>query len=414
MKPLLLVLALALPLPARDLAPSRELPVSKPGQVGMSAEKLGEIGPTVDKLIEQRKLAGASVIVLRKGQVVYREDFGMRDRGRELPVEDDTIFRIYSMSKAITSAAIMMLAERGKLDLDNPVHKFVPELKDTKVWTNGGEVAPERPPTVRDLLRHTAGYGYGWGNHPVDAIAKKADLLNRDITLEEMGRRAGSVPLRFQPGTQWMYGINTDMLGRVVEVASGRKFGTFLQQNLFDPLDMKDTGFHVPAAKRDRFTVVYGGGGLLVPAEKIDRSPFLKNPKLQSGGGGLVSTIRDYARFLQMIANGGEFQGKRYLKEPSVALMTTNQLPKEIKAISFGKEVRHGVGFGLGFAVRTADTAWDPHARIGEFGWGGMASTHYWVSPRDELVVVTMEQTLPYSWTLERALKPIVYDAIAK
>jgi CubicO group peptidase (beta-lactamase class C family) len=414
MKSVLLFLALALPLAARDIAPSRELPVSKPEQVGMSAEKLAEIGPTVGKLIKRRKLAGASVIVLRKGHVVYREDFGMRDRGRKSPAEDDTIFRIYSMSKAITSTAIMMLAERGKLGLDDPVHKFIPELKGTKVWTKEGEVAAQRAPTVRDLLRHTAGYGYGWGNHPVDALAKKADLLNRNITLEEMGRRAGSVPLRFQPGTQWMYGINTDMLGRIVEVASGQDFGTFLKKNLFDPLDMKDTGFHVPEANKDRFSVVYGGGGLLVPTEKIERSPFLKKPKFQSGGGGLVSTIRDYARFLQMIAKRGEFQGRRYLKEPSVALMTTNQLPKEIKAISFGKEVRHGVGFGLGFAVRTADTAWDPHARLGEFGWGGMASTHYWVSPRDELVVVTMEQTVPYSWTLERALKPIIYDAIVK
>ena len=217
----------------------------------------------------------------------------------------------------------------------------------------------------------------------------------------------------FQPGTQWNYGINTDLLGRVVEVASGQTFDEFLKKRLFDPLGMSDTGFHVPAEKARRLADVFQRKGFfLTTSEPGKTSPFLKKPANLSGGGGLVSTINDYARFLQMVANGGEFQQKRYLKEETVNLMTTNQLPDEIASISLGEQ-RHGTGFGLGFAVRTApDKRWDKHAVVGEYGWGGMASTHYWVSPKHKLIVITMEQTLPFNWNLESLLKPIVYKAI--
>ncbi|NNC90070.1 MAG: beta-lactamase family protein [Akkermansiaceae bacterium] len=416
MKCLLILLMIAAPLWARESSAPRELPVAAPEDFGLSPAKLARIGPAVTSLIEERKLAGASVMVLRRGHVVYRRNFGHRNRALEQPVEDDTIFRIYSMTKAITSAAVMMLVEEGQIGLDDPAAKFIPPLAGVKVWTKDGEVDPDRPPTVRDLLRHTSGYSYGWGPHPVDKATQKADPLDRGHSLEELGQRAGAIPLRFQPGTAWHYGISTDLLGRVVEVASGRPFDRFLQDRLFDPLDMRDTGFHVPARKKARFSVVYGGSGgkPLVPVEPVSTSRFLKKPKNLSGGGGLVSTIRDYARFLQMIANGGEFQGRRYLRSGSVALMTTDQLPGGIGHISLGPEARLGVGFGLGFCVRTADSTWDPAARIGEFGWGGMASTHYWVSPRDQLVVITMEQTLPFNWNLERAVKPLVYDALVK
>ena len=199
----------------------------------------------------------------------------------------------------------------------------------------------------------------------------------------------------------------------MAEAASGKKFSDFLQERFFKPLGMPDTGFHVPADKADRLADVYAGrGGVLITAEPAKGSKFLKPPAHQSGGGGLVSTITDYARFLQMIANGGTFQGKTYLKKDTVNLMTTNQLPNSIPAITLG-QTRYGTGFGLGFSVRTAiHKQWDKHARVGEYGWGGMASTHYWVSPKDELVVVTMEQTLPYNSNLETTLKPIIYQAI--
>lgn len=412
----LLFLALILiPLSAKEIT-RQPLPTTKPEEVGMSSEQLAKINPAVEKFISDKKLGGASVIVLRKGRIVFQNQYGFASRAEKKPVTKDTIFRIYSMTKSITSAAAMMLFEEGKLDLDDPIHKHLPEFKKLTVWQKNGEPIPPNPaPTVRDLLRHTAGLSYGWSGHPVDAFYQKAQPIARDKTLSEMTTAISTAPLLYQPGTQWVYGINTDVLARVIEVASGQPFDQFLKKRLFTPLGMSDTAFHVPAEKAKRLADVYGGkAGLLVTVEPAKGSPFLQKPAHLSGGGGLVSTITDYARFLQMIANGGTFQDKRYLKEETVNLMTTNQLPKAIPAISLG-EVRHGVGFGLGFNVRIADDKrWDPDAALGEFGWGGMASTHYWISPKDELVVVTMEQTLPYNWNLERAIKPLVYAAIRR
>jgi CubicO group peptidase (beta-lactamase class C family) len=402
-----------LPLCAKEL-PHQPLPVGKPEDVGMSSETLARIDPAVENLIEKKRLAGGSIIVLRKGHIVYQKQFGLANRTEKKNVKKDTLFRIYSMTKGITSAAAMMLFNEGKLDLDDPISKHLPEFKNLTVWKKNGNPVPAKPaPTIRDLLRHTAGFSYGWSRHPVDAFYKKAQPLNRNKSLAEMIQAIANAPLLYQPGTQWVYGINTDILARVVEVASGKTFENFLQSRFFTPLGMPDTGFHVPAEKAHRLADVFGGGaGLLVTTEPGKDSQFLQQPAHQSGGGGLVSTINDYARFLQMIANGGIFQGKRYLKEETVKLMTTNQLPDQIPAISLG-ETRHGTGFGLGFSVRTAsDKRWAPDSVIGEYGWGGMASTHYWISPKHDLIVVTMEQTLPYNWNLEQAVKPIVYQAL--
>ena len=410
---LLLFLLLFLPLGARE-TPNQPLPIVDPEKAGMAPEVLAKIDPAVEKLIETNRLAGGSIIVLRKGQIVYQKQFGFANRAEKKPVEKDTLFRIYSMTKGITSAAAMMLYDEGKLDLDDPISKHLPEFKNLTVWQKNGDPVPADPaPTIRDLPRHTAGFSYGWSPHPVDAFYQKAQPLSRNKTLAEMTRAIAGAPLLYQPGTRWVYGINTDVLARVVEVASGQTFEEFLQARFFTPLDMPDTGFHVPAAKAHRLADVFGRkAGLLVTTEPGKTSQFLKKPAHQSGGGGLVSTINDYARFLQMIASGGTFQGKRYLKEETVKLMTTNQLPDKIPAISLG-ETRHGVGFGLGFNVRIApDSRWDKDAVVGEFGWGGMASTHYWVSPKHQLVVVTMEQTLPYNWNLEEIVKPLVYEAI--
>lgn len=393
---------------------AKEIPTAKPEDVGMSSEALAKIDPAVEKLIKQKKLAGGSVLVLRQGKIIYKKQFGFASRAAKKPLAEDTIFRIYSMTKAITSAAALMLHDEERLKLDDPISKHLPEFESLTVWKGGAEPIKASPaPTVRDLLRHTAGFSYGWGGTPVDRLYQKFKPLDRNKTLSEMTRAVADVPLLYRPGKKWVYGINTDVLARVVEAASGKKFSTFLEERFFTPLGMTDTGFHVPADKADRLADVYAGkAGVLVTAEPAKESPFLKSPAHQSGGGGLVSTITDYGRFLQMIANGGNFQGKTYLKKDTVRLMTTNQLPKEIPAIILGQQ-RHGTGFGLGFSVRTAiDNRWDKDARLGEFGWGGMASTHYWVSPKDELVVVTMEQTLPYNSNMEKTLKPIIYEAI--
>lgn len=414
MKYLVLPLLL-LSLQAKE-APFQPLPVSKPEDLGMSSEALAEIDPAVETLIEKNRLAGGSVIVLRKGHIVYQKQFGYANRAEKKPVKKDTIFRIYSMTKGVTSAAAMMLADEGKLNLDDPITRFLPEFRLLTIWKRNEDPVDADPlPSIRDLLRHTAGFSYGWSGHPVDRYYRRFKPLDRNKTLAEMTRAISGVPLLYEPGTKWVYGINTDILARVVEVASGQSFSEFLQSRLFTPLGMPDTGFHVPEAKAHRLADVFASkAGFLVTTEPGRTSQFLKKPAHQSGGGGLVSTINDYARFLQMITNGGEFQGKRYLKEETVKLMTTNQLPDSIGSISLGS-TRHGTGFGLGFSVRTnPDKRWDADAALGEFGWSGMASTHFWVSPKDELAVITMEQTLPYNWNLEKALKPIVYRALKK
>ncbi len=408
------ILALLNPLQAKEPV-TKKLPVAEPETLGMSSEELAKISPAVEKLIKKNLLAGGSVLVMRKGHIVYQNQFGFRNKATKAPVKADTIFRIYSMTKAVTSAAAMRLNDQGKIDLDAPISKYLPEFENLTVWQAKGDPKPANPaPTVRDLLRHTAGFSYGWSNHPVDQLYKKAKPLSKRKNLSEMITSVKDIPLLYQPGTRWVYGINSDVLGRVVEVASGEPLDEHLEKHFFKPLGMVDSGFYVPKDKANRFSVCYGSkAGFLIPTDRIIGSAYLERNKHLSGGGGLVSTITDYARFLQMIANGGDFQGKKYLSMKSINLMTTNQLPKEIEAISFGKEVRHGVGFGLGFCVRTdADKRWDADAPKGEYGWGGAASTHYWVSPKHQLVVITMEQTMPYNWNLEKTLKPIIYNAI--
>lgn len=384
---------------------------------GMSAEKLEAIAPTVEKLIEAEKLVGANVLVMRRGEIVYQRSFGHRDRENGKPMEKDTLFRIYSMTKALTSTAALMLCEEGKMSLDDPVELHLPELTDPKVWvTEGSVVAAKRSPTVRDLLRHTSGLGSLRAAHPVSRFYREGWLIERNRTLDRLVDNVGKAPLLYEPGTRWVYGTSTDILAAVVASAAGKPFEDFIDERLIKPLGMIDTAYSVPAGKAGRLSTSYRmKRGALVVGDPAEGARVLQEPSFKGGGSGLISTINDYARFLQMIANGGEFQGKRYLREDTVDLMRTNQLPRQLPAIEFGKEIRHGTGFGLGFCVRFAhDNRWDKDAAIGEYGWGGAASTHYWISPKHDLVVVTMEQTMPYNWNLEKSLKPLIYSAINK
>lgn len=398
---------------------SAELPTAKPADVGMSASELAKVDAVLEKLVADERLAGVTVAIARKGHVVHLKSFGQMDREQEKPMRPDTIHRIYSMSKAITSAAALVLVDEGKLSLDDPVAKFIPEMEHVVVFGKNGNTQPKRPLLVRDLFLHTAGFGYGRGGVPaVDAEYGKLfggkSVGRVDLSLEEFSKRLADVPLYFGPGTNWHYGVSIDVLGRVVEVAGKTPFEEFLAERIFEPLDMHDTGFHVPKEKLDRFAANYNsdGKGTLRPIDPPAKSPYLAPPKFASGGGGLVSTARDYLRFLEMVRRGGELDGTRILSEESVRLMTSNQLPKEVGWIKFGDQVRDGIGFGCGFCVRVEDTDWDPAGRAGEYGWGGAASTHYWVSPKDELTVVTLEQTMPYSFMTEFAIKQLVYDAI--
>ena len=380
----------------------------------MSAEKLARIDAVAQRMVDDKKLAGCVIAVARNGKPAYFKSFGKADIAADKPMTNDTIFRIYSMTKSVATAGALMLVEEGKVGLDDPVSKYVPELKAVKVYKEGGNEKPKRQPTVRDLMRHTAGLTYGFfGNSAVDQMYR--DQKVSDGSLQDMAECLGELPLLYEPGTKWVYSVATDVLGLVIEKASGKALDKFLAARIFEPLGMVDTGFQLPAENIDRFAANYNsdGEGKLTVIDEPSKSRYLERPKMFSGGGGLVSTTGDYMRFLQMIANGGEVGGKRLLKAETVNLMTTNQLPDGAMPIAIG-EPRPGVGFGLGFSVRVEDSEWDAGGRLGEYGWGGAASTHYWISPADELIVVTMEQTMPYSFSLEFALKELIYDAIEK
>ena len=401
------------------IARAGELPVAKPDDVGMSAERLAKVSAAMDDRVKEKKLAGGIVMIARRGKVAHLQSHGLMDIEANKPMRNDAIVRIYSMTKAITTAAALKLCDAGKLGLDDLVSKHLPEMKGCQVQGKDGPFLPEKEMTVRDLMRHTSGLTYGSmvgtsGNEVIDRLYNEANVLDRNSTLADMTAKLGRIPLVFEPGKDWRYGVSSDLLGRVVEAVSGQPLDEFFQRQFFQPLDMPDTGFFVPDEKLGRFATNYNsdGKGKLTLLDAPTTSVYRKSPKLYSGGGGLVSTARDYMRFLMMIARGGELDGQRILSEKTVKLMTTNQLPENMGWIKFGPLVRDGVGFGLGFSVRVKSSNWDPQSRIGEYGWGGAASTHYWSSPKDDLIVVTLEQTMPYSSLTEVALKGLIYEAI--
>jgi CubicO group peptidase (beta-lactamase class C family) len=402
---------------ARVPASAAELPTATSEAEGMSAKRLAKVGETMNRFIKDNKIAGGIVLVARNGKVVFQETYGSRNLDGKLPVERDTIFRIYSMSKAITSAAALMLVEEGKLDLDAPVSKYLPEFAEMKVVDGKAERPAKWPITVKDLFRHTSGITYGnTAGTPTEKLFEATNVLDMSSDLALMSTKLGQIPLEFDPGTNWKYGASIDVLGYLVQKVSGKPLDVFLRERIFEPLEMTDTGFFAPAEKQARFAANYYSDGKrrLIVRDDPAKSGYLFKPGLSSGGGGLVGTASDYLRFLLMVANGGEWQGKRILSAESAERMHTNQLPKGVDWIGSGDEKRKGVGFGLGFSVTVEPGEKSPNNHKDEYGWGGAASTHYWVSPRDRLIVVTMEQRWPYSPETEEALKPVIYDAIVK
>jgi CubicO group peptidase (beta-lactamase class C family) len=394
-----------------------ELPTSTPEAEGMSAEKLKEIGTIVNGLINEKKIAGGIVLVAKNGKVVFHEPYGLMNLETQQPVSRDTIFRIYSMSKAITSAAALILHDEGKLDLDAPVSKYLPEFKDLKVFDGEKEMPATHEMTVEQLFLHTSGITYGNGSgDATEKMVEVTEAMDFNSDLQLMTVKLGQIPLPFEPGTDWRYGAGIDVLGRVVEVVSGQPLDEFLSKRIFEPLGMADTGFFVPDGKRERFAANYysDGKGRMIIRDDPKRSGYLRKPGLLSGGGGLVGTASDYMRFLLMIANDGKVDGKQILKKETVDLMRTDRVPKMAGWVKFGEEERTGVGYGLGFSVTTEAHKNNPGAKAGEYGWGGAASTHYWLSPEDNLVVVTMEQRWPYSPETEEKLKPVIYGAVEK
>ncbi len=416
--PAVVVAVVSLDCFAGSFVGAEELTRATPQSVGLSADGLREVTKACEDLVRRKECAGTVVGVVRHGKLVYLQAVGFRDIENAVPMTTDTIFRIYSMTKPITTTAAMMLWEEGKFGLDDPVSRYIPEFRNVRVW--GGEdgdgnpvlLPPKRPITIRDLMRHTAGLTYGfYGNTAVDRRYLQANLLDRNSTPEQFIRKLTRIPLLYHPGERWHYSVSVDVLGCLVEKVSNQPLDLFLKERIFDPLDMRDTGFYVPEQKLGRFAVNYTRRGeSLVAIDRPETSPYRRKPSFPSGGGGLVSTARDYLHFCAMLLNGGELFGRRILKPDTVRLMTTNQLG-DIGYIGI-VERRVGVGFGLGFSVVVKPGLWDRHAVKGEYGWSGAASTHFWISPTHDLAVVALHQRMPFTNILQQTVKPLVYRAV--
>jgi CubicO group peptidase (beta-lactamase class C family) len=404
---LLLTLALSATWPVTGA----ELPRTPPAEVKLAADALAKIGPTVEGLVDHSNIAGAITVVARHGKIAYSSTAGFRDRERQAPMTDDTIFRIYSMSKPITGVALMTLFDEGRFKLSDPVCRYLPEFKNQKVHTDKGDVPVEHDMTIRELMSHSGGLTYGvFGNSYVDQQYRAAKILDRDIPLDEMVRRLGPIPLEYQPGARWLYSVSVDVQGRLIEVLSGMPFDRFLKERLLIPLDMRDTDFYVPSNKVERFAACYQANpdGSLKLQDDPRKSRYLENPVFKSGGGGLLSTTRDYLRFAQMLLNGGELDGKRILRQSTVELMRRNQLHEGVW-IQFGPMPMKGTGFGLDFAVRTET---EPAARRSAFWWSGMATTRFFIWPEADVVMLSMTQRIMDSGILTDPLTEIMVRAI--
>jgi CubicO group peptidase (beta-lactamase class C family) len=392
-----------------------------PEQVGLSSTRLNRVNTVMQKHVDQGAYAGIITMVARRGQIAHFECFGVVDIESAKPMQPDTIFRIYSMSKPITSVAVMMLYEEGHFQLRTPVSEFIPEFKETKVFagtTESGLALADlaREITIHDLLTHTSGLSYGFDEDlPVDTLYQDFwKKVEAGATLEEAIQVVTTLPLLHQPGSAWHYGLSTDVLGRVIEVISGMSFDAFLAQRIFDPLGMVDTGFYVPPEKIGRFATSYGppenGDGLKVLDDPAT-GEYAKPPAFFSGGGGLVSTAPDYLRFAQMLLNQGELDGVRLLGPKTFALMTVNHLPAELLPYGPGPDPIEGHGFGLGWKVMMDLARAKVLGSAGMYGWGGAASTEFWVDPGEELIGLIMLQYMPY-YPLVEDFQVLVYQAV--
>lgn len=414
----------ALTLVAANGAFAESVVRTRPAEAGLSPTGLARIGAYINNEIATNKIPGAVMMIQRHGKVAYYETFGVRDPGTKAPMTANTILRIYSMSKPITTVAAMMLVEEGKLQLDDPVAKFIPAFKDVKVGVEKkGEdgnlaldlVAPRHPMTVQDLMRHTSGITYGFfGEGLVKKAYVDAKIFAEDVDNAGFADRIAKLPLAYQPGSTWDYSHSTDILGRVVEVVSGKSLYQFEKERILDPLGMKDTSFYVTdKAKQSLIAEPF-------PSDrKIGNDAEMNDPRVvrkwESGGGGMVSTIGDYARFAQMIANGGTLDGKRYLSPKTIAYMGSNHIGPASGVVNGPYYLPGpGFGFGLGFAVRTEPGVSVMEGSVGEMNWSGAGGTTFWVDPKEDMFVVFMSQTVQHRTRHRVALKNLVYGAFEK
>jgi CubicO group peptidase (beta-lactamase class C family) len=397
-----------------------------PESVGLSSERLALIDGYLDGYVTKEKLAGCSFALMRGGQMVYYKACGDANREVGTPMAPDTIHRIYSMSKPITSVALLTLFEKGLFQLDDPLEKYLPEFADMRVFTGGSAAAPvtrhaASSITPRHIMTHTSGLTYGFEGvpHAVDQMYQHFRLGRADNDLEAFATGLAKLPLRFDPGTSWNYSYGTDVQGRLIEVLSGMPFDQYLQQTLFDPLGMVDTGFTVPSDKAGRFASNYARPkGPLVVFDDATSSEYLTPRPFKSGGGGLVSTLPDYMRFGQMLANFGELDDARVLGRKTVEYATMNHLPdnqdmEDMGAGGFAESAFRGVGFCLIGSV-CIDPAAAPNMQSeGDYGWGGAAGTRFWVDPEEDLMCVFMTQFMPGGrYPVQEYLRHLVLQAV--
>ena len=403
---------------------------ASPGSVGLSPERLARIDDFLQrKYIEPGKLPGTLTMVARRGEVVHLGTRGLADVERGKPVAEDTIWRIYSMTKPITSIAFMMLVEEGLVALDDPVHRFIPEWRDLGVFAGGTHRTGfqtkrvERPMLVVDLLRHTSGLTYGFQLRTnVDNAYRAAKIgeIEKSGDLDHFIATLGTLPLEFSPGEKWNYSVATDVLGYLVQKIGGERFEDFLKRRIFEPLGMVDTGFHVRDGQAHRFASSYQPtkDGRIELQDDAATSGFLKPPSFVSGGGGLVSTAGDYMKFAQALLNGGVADGHRLVSRKTLDFMTENHLPGgvDLPALSvslFSEATYSGVGFGLGFATTMDPASTMIPGSAGDYFWGGAASTFFWVDPAEQLTAIFMTQLIPSStYPVRRELRTMVYAAL--
>lgn len=399
----------------------------KPESVGFSAERLERLHAAIQSEVDKKQLAGAVTLLARHGKIVDYRTYGMRDMAAGTPITKDTIFRDYSMTKPITGVAMMILYEEGKWSPTDPISKYIPEFAHLKVFAGfdaGGKMIlaePNHPPTMRELMTHSAGFSYGSADTPVDKMW--GDMKVRQAnTLQEMIERLAQIPLLYQPGTRWVYSTSMDIQGYIVEKLSGKSLPDFYRENIYTPLGMKDAGFYVPADKRNRFVTAYqtADNGDIVPSGRGpggSTGDYASQPTMPSGGGGMVSTAEDYYRFAQMLADGGELNGARILSPASVKLMSSNHVPQSLLTGEFGigaQIMRPGFGYGYDCAV-----VFDPpEANLpegkGTFFWDGAAGTWFWIDPTNDVVFVGMIQRFldGHSPPLEYESRAVVYQAL--
>lgn len=400
------------------LIPTTSLPSAAPEAVGMSSTRLKMMEERMHEYVDNGQLAGVQTAIIRKGKLVQFDTYGYEDIATKDPLKENSIFRIYSMTKPIVSIGLMMLYEEGKFQLNDPLYKYAPEFKEMEVYVGDGKMeAAKEPIRVVDVLRHTTGFGYGWGFPPnrVDSLYKVGAQRGAMANNREFLTAMSKLPLYHQPGTGWRYSVSTDVAGALLEIISGQPLDQFLEERILNPLGMKDTHFEVPDAKDERFITNYTHkkDGTLQTIDHPSMSKYCKEVKMFSGGGGLVSTSNDYLRFCQMLLNKGELDGVRLISPKTLELMTGDHTQNTPHAGGPIVLPARGTAFGLGFSVTTDLAATEMLGSVGAYGWGGAAGTYFRIDPKEDMAILMMIQVMPYNHLQAREkFQNLVYQAI--